>query len=665
MSSRPLMARNESSFLPVVTTMLLLILLSCSRLHAAEHPLDALSKEEIQATVGALKAAGKITDSSRFVSIALREPAKEEVLRFKPGDTFQRESFVILYDRARKQTIETVLDLKTKAIVSWKEVPEAKPSLGIEEIETANKAVHADPRWQEAIRRRGITDLENVSIDPWTVGRYGIAEEEGKRLVKANASYRGSNVNYYARPIEGVIATVDLDSGKVLKVVDTGVVPVPKAAADLDPKSIGTQRIAPTKLQSVQPEGPSFAVNGYEVSWQNWRFRFGTRHREGLVLYTVSYRDAGRERPVLYRGSVSEMLVPYADPGPSWFFRNVFDEGEYGLGWLLGPLEPRADAPENAEYFDAVFVDDRGGIAETPRAVALYERDGGLLWKHLDFETRKNESRRARELVLGCIATVGNYEYAFNWVFHQDGTLEMEVQLTGIMQPKGVTASKQGDHGGGAHDHLVAENIAAVHHQHFFSFRLDLDVDGADGNSVVEMNTTAMPMGPKNPYGRAFTASGSPLRTELQARRQLKLAANRMWKVMNPGSRNALGQPAGYVLLPGENTVPFIDPAASVRKRAGFVNAHLWVTPYNPSELYAAGDYPNQSKGGDGLPKWTSANRSIEDKDIVVWYTLGITHIPRPEEWPVMNVHRAGFKLMPSAFFSRNPALDVPPETAH
>lgn len=662
MGSRPLMARNGSSFLSLVTTMLFLILVPCSRLHAAEHPLDALSREEIQATVEALKAAGKITDSSRFVSIALLEPAKEDVSRFKPGDSFRRDSFVILYDRAQKQVVEAVVDLKTRAVVSWKAVPGAKPSFGIEEIGIAYKAVRADPQWREAIRRRGITDLENVSIDPWTVGRYGIAEEEGKRLVKVNAFYRGSNVNYYARPIEGVIAIVDLDSGKVLKVMDTGVVPVPKAAADLDPKSIRTQRAAPAKLHSVQPEGPSFAVNGYEVSWQNWRFRFGTRHREGLVLYTVSYRDAGRERPVLYRGSVSEMFVPYADPGPSWFFRNVFDEGEWGVGWLLGPLEPRADAPENARYFDAVFVDDRGGVAETPRAVALYERDGGLLWKHFDLDTRKNESRRARELVLGCIATVGNYEYGFNWVFHQDGTLEMEVQLTGIMQPKGVAASKEGDHAGGAHDHLVAENIAAVHHQHFVSFRLDLDVDGAGGNSAVEMNTTAIPMGPKNPYGRAFTESGSPLRTEKQARRQLNLASNRMWKVINSGSRNALGQPVGYTLFPGQNTVPFIDAAAWVRKRAGFVNAHLWVTPYDPSEIYAAGDYPNQSQGGEGLPRWTSANRSIENKDIVVWYTLGITHIPRPEEWPVMNVHRTGFKLLPSGFFARNPALDVPPE---
>ena len=90
------------------------------------------------------------------------------------------------------------------------------------------------------------------------------------------------------------------------------------------------------------------------------------------------------------------------------------------------------------------------------------------------------------------------------------------------------------------------------------------------------------------------------------------------------------------------------------------MNAHLWVTPYDPKQTNAAGYFINFNKGGDGLPKWTSANRSIENEDIVLWYTMGITHIPRPEEWPVMTVHRAGFKLVPAGFFVRNPALDVP-----
>jgi primary-amine oxidase len=79
------------------------------------------------------------------------------------------------------------------------------------------------------------------------------------------------------------------------------------------------------------------------------------------------------------------------------------------------------------------------------------------------------------------------------------------------------------------------------------------------------------------------------------------------------------------------------------------------------AERYAAGEYPYQSKGGDGLPKWTSANRPLDGRDVVLWYTMGITHNPRPEDWPVMPVHEAGFKLVPWGFFARNPEMDLPP----
>ena len=153
----------------------------------------------------------------------------------------------------------------------------------------------------------------------------------------------------------------------------------------------------------------------------------------------------------------------------------------------------------------------------------------------------------------------------------------------------------------------------------------------------------------------------TPLLREADAQRNLNLESGRRWIVTNPDAKNALGHPTGFALLPGENAVPFALPDSWVRKRAGFLNAHIWATPYADAERYAAGDYPNQSRGGDGLPKWTAANRSIDNQDVVLWYTMGITHNPRPEDWPVMPVHAAGFKLVPWGFFSSNPALDLPP----
>jgi len=425
--------------------------------------------------------------------------------------------------------------------------------------------------------------------------------------------------------------------------------PVPREDASFDK---GPFRTAPAPLTIVQPNGPGFQVKDGEVTWQKWRFRFALHPREGLVLYQVGYEDGGRLRPVMYRGSVSEMLVPYGDPGGGWFFRNSFDAGELGLGVSASPLRPGIDCPTNCTVYNAVLADSEGEPRVLPSAVALYERDAGIAWKHGD------DARRARELVISSISQVGNYDYGFDWIFRQDGTLEVRVALTGIMAVKAVP---EGSHD--AYGHMVARNTVAPHHQHFFTFRLDMDVDGAGGNQVIELNSVPSAPGKDNPYHNAFTMQETPLRTEREAARNLNLASSRRWVVTNPSAKNALGHATGYALVPGTNAIPFAAADSWVRKRAGFVNAHVWVTPYDAAEMYAGGDYPNQSRGGDGLAKWVSTNRSIDNQDVVLWYTMGVTHNPRPEDWPVMPVHAAGFELVPWGFFSRNPALDLPRQT--
>jgi primary-amine oxidase len=632
---------------------LLPLLVFCGLAAAQRHPLDPLTSAEYATAVEVLKANGKSGDSTRLPTIHLNEPPKAEVLRFQAGGDFRREAFAVVWDRAANRTAEAVIDLKARIIKSWNPVPGAQPMFTGEDYSLMQDLVRKDPAWQAAIRKRGITDFEHVQLDPWAAGNFGFADEKDIRIFRAVSLYRGTGTNAYAKPIEGVVAYVDLTHGRILKLVDSGVVPLPAATAEFDAASV-KPRTAPKPLEIRQPDGGSFVIRGGEVEWQRWRFRYGIHPREGVVLYTVGYEDKGTVRPILYRGSVSEMVVPYSDPSPAWFFRGVFDEGEYGLGQVMFPLEKGTDVPAYASMLGGVLADEHGKPRDLSNPVALYERDGGVLWRHTDPDSGRVESRRARELVLSWIATVGNYDYGFNWIFHQDGTLEMDVALSGIMQTKAVAGPP--DH----HAHLVAKNLAAVHHQHFFNFRMDLDIDGTGGNRVSELSTAAMRVDDSNRFGNAFTMQERPLRNEREAQRLIDAASNRMWRISNPGRTNALGQPVSYLLVPGDNTFPFADPQSPLRRRAGFLNAHLWVTPFDAAEMNAAGSYMNQSPGGEGLVKWTRANRSIEDQDVVVWYTMGITHLPRPEEWPVMNAHHVGFKLVPAGFFVQNPGLDVP-----
>jgi primary-amine oxidase len=628
------------------------------------HPLDPLTKQEIVQTVEVLRHAGKANRESRFSLITLREPPKSEVINYKDGNPFRREAFVVVYERGRNATFEAVVDLRQNAVNSWKQIEGVQPSFLLEDAEILQRAVRADPRFAAAMRRRGITDLENVGIGDWPGGYYGDPEEREMRFRRAVFGYHDAK-SPASRPIENVTADVNLNTGRVIRFFDGDVVPIPPDAAGIESLAGKASRSRPKPLLIVQPEGPDFELRGQEVRWQQWRFRFALNGREGLILYTVGYEDGGRVRSVLYRGSCSEMVVPYGDPSLGWFFKNAFDAGEDSMGRYASTLESQTDVPDNAVTFDATLASEKGDYFIVPHAVALYERDGGLGWKHYDQGHNHNESRRARELVLSWVATVGNYDYAFSWIFHQDGTLEMEVGLTGYMDTKAVAIKKlpADTHGEEITDlkygHLVAPNLVAVHHQHFFNFRLDLDVDGQN-NSVMEGNTESVPPAPSNPFLNAFTMTSTLFHREQEAAREVDMAKSRRWTVFNPAVKNSLGYPSGYTLLPGENSIPYATPDSWVRKRASFLNAHFWTTPYDPKQLYAAGFYANQSRGDDGIDRWVRAGRSIEDRDLVVWYTMGITHIPRVEEYPIMSVHKAGFQLVPNGFFNDNPAGHLP-----
>ena len=619
-----------------------------------QHPLDPLTAAEIDIAARLLTAAPQFPAEGKFATIVLKEPAKSDVLAYKPGATLARQAFAVVLDRRGNRTFEGVVDVTGSRLVSWTEVKGVQPGVLETEYDVMVRVVRADARWQAAMRKRGIDNLDTVQIDNWAAGQVA-PEFQKRRLLRAVSYLKDTATNFYGRPIEGVVALVDMNAERVVELVDNGVRPLPPPSQELDEKSTGV-REAPKPLNITQPDGASFTMAGQEIRWQKWRFRYTMHPREGLVLHTVGYEDEGRVRPILYRASLSEMAVPYGDTDRNWRWRSAFDVGEYGMGRLASSIEPKTDAPVNATLIDVTYANDEGKPYVLPRAVGIYERDGGMLWKHYEVYSRTNESRRARQLVIFFIATIGNYDYAINWIFHQDGVLEMDGALSGIMLPKGVTETKAGHHASG---HLVAANVVAPHHQHFFNFRLDFDIDGTQ-NLVTEMNTSAVAAGPGNPSLNGMVMRETVLASEALAQRQMSMPMARTWAVVNPAAQNALGSHTSYIIVPGVNSIPYVGPTSQVRKRAGFVNKHFWATRFKETELYAAGAYPNQSLGGGGLPTWVGNNEPLSNQDVVVWYTMGITHIPRPEEWPVMPVTHVGFKMIPGGFFSRNPALDVP-----
>jgi primary-amine oxidase len=619
------------------------------------HPLEPLSVEEIEIAVATVRADRNL-GKHRFPTVVLKDPPKEIVLNFTSGDPISREAFLILLDNETGKTYEAVVDLGDRTVTSWQHIPDVQPNIMADELAECEAAVKANPEFQEILRKRGITDLDLVMVDPWAVGNFDIEEEKGIRLSRALVWLRSSpHSNGYAKPLDGVVPVVDLNKMEVLKIEDFGTATIPPEPGEYASEFIPQFRTDIKPLEIIQPKGASFTVRGHLVRWQKWQFRIGFTPREGVVLYTIGYEDKGRLRPIIYRASLAEMVVPYGDPSLQHFRKNAFDLGEHGVGMLTNSLRLGCDCLGEIYYFDAVLTNSRGEVATIENAVCLHEEDYGILWKHTDWRTEQVEVRRSRRLVVSSIATVDNYEYGFFWYFYQDGTIQYEVKLTGILLCGAHSDTPR-------YGTLVAPELNALNHQHFFCMRLDMDIDG-QSNSVYEVNTQAEPL-ESNPYGNAFYAESTLLETELAAQRITDPLAGRYWKVVNPNVLNRLGQPVGYKLIPGENILPFAHPDSPIMKRAGFMKKHLWVTPYQPDERYPAGNYPNQHPGGEGLPQWTQANRAIANTDIVIWYTFGHHHIPRPEDWPIMPTAYIGFTLKPLGFFDSNPSLDVPPTSS-
>ncbi|MCU0527456.1 MAG: primary-amine oxidase [Elainella sp. Prado103] len=622
-----------------------------------QHPLEPLTIPEVEAAVAIVRAERQVGDRWRFPCVTLQEPPKSVVLGFQAGDPIEREAFLILLDNETGQTYEAIVSLTESRVKSWQLIPNVQPNIMADELAECEAVVKAHPAFQAALAKRGITDLDLVVVDPWAIGHFGFADEVGKRLSRCLCYLRQvPDGNFYARPIDGLVPVVDLNSMQVLRIEDLGEVAVPPQASEYAARFMPQLRQDLKPLHITQPEHPSFVVEGHWIRWQKWQFRIGFTPREGLVLYTVGYEDQGKLRSILYRASMAEMVVPYGDPRPQHFRKNAFDLGEHGVGMLANSLKRGCDCLGEIRYFDAVLTNSRGAVAVTENAVCLHEEDYGILWKHTDWRLDEAEVRRSRRLVISFIATVDNYEYGFFWYFYQDGTIQYEVKLTGILLCAALADFPK-------YGTVVAPELNALNHQHFFCMRLDFDLDGT-ANSIYEVNSIAEPLGAENPYGNAFYAESTLLSTEQAAQRLIDPFQARYWKIVNPAVKNHLDQPVGFKLVAGENVLPFAHPDAPILKRAGFMTKHLWVTPYEPSERYPAGNYPNQHPGGEGLPQWIQSDRSIENTDLVVWYNFGHHHIPRPEDFPVMPTAYIGFMLKPVGFFVANPALDVPPSPA-
>jgi primary-amine oxidase len=638
-----------------------------------DHPLDPLTPAEYWTVYKVLRAAGHVEEKTVFASILFHEPPKQEVLAWKPGDPVSRKADVVLFDKGHSYA--ALVDIGGQTVERFTVLKDVQAPFTDDERHEVEDTIKHDPRLVSALRKRGITDLKVVNCWVEPAGYVGLPEQaDYKRIAWGGCINVEGAVGQWDRSIGGIFYTVDMNAKKIVRFSDYGAVPMPVPSSDYDadggPALPGTQPIVVS-----QPAGPSFKITAGEVSWQQWHFRFRLDPRVGPVVNLVSLEDGGRRRSVLYEGSISELYVPYMDPEETWNSQVFLDAGEYfmdeGVG-TLKPLQAGVDCPAYGTFFSATFYDTNGRPIVRPQMACLFERtNGDPAWRHGD--QSGVSGRPTRELVLRTVAVVGNYDYLLDWRFEQDASIHVAVGATGVMEVKPVKEkitdasvsadlSAKDDQGGTVEfGQLVAPGIDAVDHDHFFSYRLDLDVDGTKNSFMVDkLVQYHLPKDNPSPRRVIWAMQPTMIEKEGDATQDVSLQHPAMWRFVNNDNHDPYGYPTSFEIMPGVTAATLLPGDEWPQKRAGFSSHQLWVTPYDPSEFYAAGVYVSGSKGSDGLQEWIKKNRSIQNTDIVAWYTLGFHHVPRPEDWPQMPIMWYDFIIRPFHFFPKSPVMDLP-----
>ncbi|KAG9123675.1 hypothetical protein FRC07_014312 [Ceratobasidium sp. 392] len=672
------------------------------------HPLDPLSAAEITEISSVVRyylATQTPVQAFKYIGAEPVLPPKRDVLahlgiRSSPGA--EPEPYVDIVRKADVDIIDAVTGFSWLLHLTFKgekwtvdtaeKLPEGRMAqLTVYELIEAEEIVRADERVRKLAADVGVQPHQ-IFADGWSLG-YDDRFPEKLRLQQCLMFAQfGEDENIYAHPLD-FIPIIDSNAKKVVHIdfpshptsgihtstsaystkppvldaePDRKRIPPPKDKHEYLPDHLDTansQREALKPLHVVQPEGVSFKMTGNVLEWQQWKMHIGFTAREGVVIGTVTYNDAGEIRPVFYRMSCAEMVVPYGSPDHPHPRKFAFDVGEYGMGVQANELSLGCDCLGTIHYLPGHFIGHDGDTVTIKNAICIHEEDAGLLWKHTDFRPGgRSHSVRSRKLVVSMICTVANYEYAFYWNFYLDGTVELETRLTGILNVYTLAEGEKATFGT-----QVAPRINAHYHQHLFSIRVDPMVDGIN-NTLVESDIIPYPHptgSAENYAGNGFTSVDNPVTKS--SGREYNHKTDRRWRITNPARKHySSGLPVAYSVGIGAATRGLIAAEGSwVKKRAGFGEKALWVVPEDESVFggrrWPAGRHVPQTRSqpADSVVEWSEKGDSVDNTDILLFLTVGVNHVPRPEDWPVMPTEHLRVVFKPIGFFKGNPALDV------
>ncbi|GMM31378.1 hypothetical protein DAMA08_041230 [Martiniozyma asiatica (nom. inval.)] len=631
------------------------------------HPFDQISDAEHAICTKLIKDKYP-SDKPHFSQVDRLDPPKKEMIKYLAAERqgvapqlIPRRAYAYFY--IGEDFHKALINLTFKHVICDETLPEGVhgPIIG-DDIHAVEILALEHPVCKAEIEKLCLPEDIHVVCDPWMYGTD--APNQKRSLIQcymylANKNHTESN--HYSLPLkfspvfDGLtkeFVRMDyLPSGADETVINETYAWDEFPLVEYHPDLNGATKIREVKPLIVsQPEGVSFDIDGHKISWQDWEFFVVPNAREGAVLYDIHFKG----RSVAYRLSLSEMTVPYGDPRAPFHRKQAFDLGDCGFGVNANVLDLGCECLGVIKYMDNRAVNSKGESILIPSAVCLHEQDAGILYKHVNYRTGAKVVARRREFVVQFIATVANYEYAVQFIFDQVGEIKISVRATGILSTMPIDRDVDVNYGT-----LVGPRVMAAYHQHMLSFRLDPAVDGHN-NTVVYDDVLRMEENTElNPYNVGFYSERHYV--EKAGHIDQSPFTNRAYKVINENVINPTSKkPVGYKIVMPARQMIMGSVNSYNTKRAKFATEQVWVTKYEEDRLYAAGEFTNQSQMDTGIAEWANGVDNVRDTDNIVWMTLGFTHVPKPEDFPVMPVEMHEIGLTPFGFFEKNPALDLP-----
>lgn len=637
---------------------------------AFAHPLDGFSGPEYKTINEILRSNDLANDDTLYPLIELLEPPKAEVLAWSEGDMLDRRAMVHMTNTGGTGFVEAVVNLTTGEVESSDPVS-GQPMVLFAEFANAMSAALTHPDMIAGLERRGLTP-EQVFCLPLTAGNFFTEEYDGTRLMKVPCYVAPEGSNYYAKPIEGLYGVVDLKTGTAVRVIDKGDVAVPRdewgySSDEIEARTPLRPAMNPATLS--QEGAANFTFENGALEWDIWRMRLRVDKRPGPVLSNIDVKDGDEWRTLLYQAHLSEVFVPYMDPDEGLYWRTYMDSGEYGFGLFMTPLVAGVDCPAHATFLPAMISGDDGGPLEIPDAICIFERNiGDPAWRHFEIFAQgpdtyvPAEGRPETELVVRTASQVGNYDYLIDYRFKQNGQMEIKIGATGLDGVKGANATSMDDPTAAAETEygtLIAPNLVATNHDHYFNFRLDFDIDQPK-NKFMTMDIVPADVADDSPRRSLWKVEHNMPKSEMEATYQVSSFKPRYFMLQNPDRKGSLGHNPGYMIHHGSVAYgPFDFQNDPPMIRNAYIENSVWNTVHNPDERYAGGKFAMQSDGSDTLAEWIKEDAPLQNQDIVTWFTAGFHHIPRMEDWPVMSTEWKTVHIMPHNFYPMNPAITI------